>query len=91
LNYSEAMKTIRRILVGLGLIATLVLPTAAFAGNTSDTSGVLGSSGSGSGGALSESGGALPFTGLNLALIILAGLALVATGVLLRRRSATES
>jgi hypothetical protein len=40
---------------------------------------------------LSESGGALPFTGLNLALIILAGLALVATGVLLRRRGATES
>ena len=85
------MKTIRRILVGLGLIATLVLPTAAFAGNTSDTSGALGSSGSGSGGALSESGGALPFTGLNLALIILAGLALVVTGVLLRRRGSTES
>jgi hypothetical protein len=34
-----------------------------------------------------SSGGALPFTGLNLALIVLAGLALLATGLLLRRRT----
>jgi hypothetical protein len=85
------MKTVRRLLIGLGLIATLVLPTAAFAGNQSDTSGVLGASGSGSGGALSESGSALPFTGVNLALIIIAGLVLVGTGLLLRRRGSTES
>jgi hypothetical protein len=86
------MKTVRRLLFGVGLLVTLVLPSVALAGtNPSDTSGVLGSSGSGSGGALSESGGALPFTGLNLALIILAGFALVATGLLLRRRSSSES
>jgi hypothetical protein len=84
------MKTLRRFVV-LGIGAMLVVPSVALAGNTSDTSGVLGASGSGSGGALSESGGALPFTGLNLALIIVAGLALVATGVLLRRRGSTES
>jgi hypothetical protein len=35
--------------------------------------------------------GTLPFTGLNLALIIVAGVALIATGILLKRRSSTTS
>ncbi len=33
------------------------------------------------------SDGTLPFTGLNLVLIVIAGIALVATGILLKRRS----
>lgn len=90
MNYSGTMGKVRRLLIGLGLVVILVLPSAALAGtNPSDTSGVAGASGSG--GALSESGGALPFTGVNLALIVVAGLALVATGLMLRRRGSSES
>jgi hypothetical protein len=35
--------------------------------------------------------GTLPFTGLNLVLIVIAGVALIATGILLKRRSSTTS
>lgn len=38
-------------------------------------------------GGIVESSGALPFTGLNLALIVVGGAALLAAGLVLRRRS----
>jgi hypothetical protein len=82
--YSEIMRVVRRIVVLLGLLATLVFPAVALAGNQSATLG----DGGGAQGALSGGGeGTLPFTGLNLVLIVLAGIALIGTGVLLRRRS----
>ena len=37
-----------------------------------------------------DSGGTLPFTGLNLVFIVIGGLALLAVGVLLRRRGASS-
>ena len=84
-TYSGVM---RRVLVLVaGMAAALALPAVAFAENMSSAPGdgttaqdaVLS-------GEVSSSG-SLPFTGLNLALIVVAGLALVATGLLLRRRS----
>lgn len=74
------------------LATLLAIPAVAFAGDPSNGPG----SGGEAQGAV-ESGvvsggtqGALPFTGLNLALIVIAGVALVATGLLLRRRSSTS-
>jgi hypothetical protein len=78
------MGMIRHISILLGLVVTLVVPAVAFGGNQSSTP----SDGGSAQGALSSGGeGSLPFTGLNLALIVLAGVALVATGLLLRRRA----
>ncbi len=78
-----------------GAVALIAAP-AALAGpdpSSSVYSGVAGNVqndiGSGALGA-SPAGGALPFTGLNLALIVLGGVALVAMGLVLRRRSATD-
>ena len=71
-------------------LAALAVVPAAFAGNDPTASTYGGSAGnvqqdlaSGSLG----SGSSLPFTGMNLVLIALAGVALIATGVLLRRRA----
>ena len=80
--------------MALAGLAALAVPATAFAGNPSD-GGALGVSG-GVGGpteAAGNVGGAavsngLPFTGLDLGLVIGVGLALVVLGVLLRRRSA---
>jgi hypothetical protein len=73
----------KRLLVLVsGIAATLAAPTVALAENMSSTR---------SKGAVAQQAvagtGSLPFTGVNLALILIAGIALVATGVLLRRKS----
>ena len=87
------MKRLRSFGVALvGSVLVLALAPAAlaspveevyggFAGDVQDgvASGVLGQ------------GDTLPFTGLNLVLIVLAGLSLIATGLLLRRRRGGES
>ena len=81
------MATLRRLLIPFGLLTTLVIPAVAMAGNQSGTPGDAGSAQ----GALSSGGsGSLPFTGLNLALIVLAGAALIATGFVLRRRTGSS-
>ena len=89
----------RLALFATGLLAALALPAVALAENMSSSvsdgtaaqdavsSGVLGTSGDGGGGV----SGTLPFTGLNLALIVAVGVALIATGFLLRRRTAKSS
>lgn len=76
--------------LALGALAALVAAPAALAGTDPSSSVYAGVAGNVQGGiaGASPSGGALPFTGLNLALIVVGGLALIATGVLLRRRSA---
>lgn len=73
----------KRLLVFVsGVAATLAVPTVALAENMSSTP----SKGTVAQQAVAGTG-TLPFTGVNLALILIAGIALVATGVLLRRRS----
>jgi hypothetical protein len=82
--------------MGCSLIVALVLPSVALAGNPSDGD-ILGVAGSGGTSAPGNDvdgvfqAEALPFTGLNLALIVGIGVALVILGVVLRRRSAHQS
>jgi LPXTG-motif cell wall-anchored protein len=78
----------KRLLVFVsGVAATLSLPAVALAENMSSTP----SKGTVAQQAVVSSGvapsGSLPFTGVNLALMLVLGIALVATGLLLRRRS----
>ena len=78
-----------------GAVALMVAPAAMAGADPSSSvySGVAGNVqndvASGALGA-SPAGGALPFTGLNLALIVIGGVALVAMGLVLRRRSAAD-
>lgn len=69
-------------------VAALVAAPSAFAQTQGDgydgSGGVLGSVGGGSAGG----GGSLPFTGLDLLFVILAGLALVTIGIVMRMRRA---
>lgn len=78
------MKNIRRIFIALAGVAALALPATAFAGNPS-TGDVLSVSGS------TGSGGTLPFTGLNLAVVIGIGVGLLLLGLVLRRRTGNET
>ncbi len=75
-------------LIPLLALVMLVAPAAAFAGT--NPSGTDGSAG-GTQGTIAESGGSLPFTGLNLVLIAVVGLSLVAMGVFLRRRGGSSA
>lgn len=84
------MATIRVITVAaLTMLGALLTSAAALAVDVSlyghDTQGSQ-AQGEAAGGVV-ESGGTLPFTGLNLFLIVIAGAALLATGLMLRRRS----
>jgi len=78
------------ILIG-SLFALGVVP-AAFAANDPTGSVYGGSAGNVqqdiASGSLGD--GTLPFTGMNLVLIALAGVALIATGILLKRRSSSS-
>lgn len=78
------MKNIRRILIALAGIAALALPATAFAGNPS-TGDVLSVSGSTGG------SGSLPFTGMNLAVVVAIALGLLLLGFVLRRRTREQS
>lgn len=78
------MKNIRRILIALAGVAALALPATALAGNPS-TGDVLSVSGSAGG------GGSLPFTGMNLAFVVAAGLGLLLLGFVLRRRTGDQA
>jgi hypothetical protein len=78
------MKNIRRILIALAGVAALALPATALAGNPS-TGDVLSVSGSTGG------GGSLPFTGMNLAVVVAIGLGLLLLGFVLRRRTGDQN
>lgn len=78
------MKNIRRIFIALAGVAALALPATAFAGNPS-TGDVLSVSGSTGG------GGTLPFTGMNLAVVVGIGVGLLVLGLVLRRRTGNET
>lgn len=81
-------------LILIGSLLALGAVPAAFAGND-PTGGVYGGSAGNvqqdlASGALGNSG-SLPFTGMNLILIAIAGVALIATGFLLKRRSSSTN
>jgi hypothetical protein len=82
------MRKLRSALIGLGTTAALAAPATAFAGvsdgGVSPSGGNLGASGS-------AGGGALPFTGMNLLLIVGLGIGLVLLGIMLRRRGHNEA
>ena len=76
-------KALRGVLILLGSTAILAVSAAtAFAGDGYASGGVAGSSTGGGG------GGTLPFTGAELALYVVIGLAIVASGLALRAYSA---
>jgi hypothetical protein len=73
----------RSVLILLGAVAILVTSAGtAFAGDGYASGGVAGESTGGGG------GGTLPFTGADLALYVVIGLAIVASGLALRGYSA---
>jgi hypothetical protein len=75
-------KALRSVLILLGATAILAVSAAtAFAGDGYASGGVAGQSTGGG-------GGALPFTGAELALYVVIGLAIVASGLALRAYSA---
>lgn len=85
------MKRLRRwCVIGTGTLLTLAAAPPAFAGSPDDSvyGGVAGNIQGDVAG--SQPAGNLPFTGLNLALILIGGVALVGIGVLLRRRAGTS-
>jgi len=76
-------KALRGVLILLGSTAILAVSAAtAFAGDGYASGGVAGESTGGGG------GGTLPFTGAELALYVVIGLAIVASGLALRAYSA---
>jgi hypothetical protein len=76
-------KALRGVLILLGSAAILAVSAAtAFAGTGYASGGVAGESTGGGG------GGTLPFTGAELALYVVIGLAIVASGLALRAYSA---
>lgn len=74
----------KRLAQSFLLLGMLWLPAAAFGANPSDPGGVAGQTQEL---ITVQGGGGLPFTGLDLVLVVVGGLALLATGMLLRRRS----
>jgi hypothetical protein len=72
-----------RVLIPLLLLCTLVLPAVALAGDRVSNTGGQAVGGTGGTG---QASAALPFTGLDLTLIILAGVALMIAGLVIRRR-----
>jgi hypothetical protein len=81
------MMRFRMILTTLA-IAALTAPAAALAADPSNGEPPPGAGG-GAGGQVT--GGSLPFTGLNLGLILAGAAMLIATGLLLRRRASSGS
>lgn len=73
----------RSFTVGAVVLAALALPAVALAANPSESQGQAAQA---EGLLGSQSSGTLPFTGMNLALIVVGGLVLLASGLLLRRR-----
>ena len=83
------MNRTRRIFIGLVALVALALPAAALAGNPS-SGGVISDDAAG-GLAGSTTSGALPFTGLDIAVVLGIGAALLVAGIFLRRRARHES
>ena len=79
------MSRIHRISLGLA-VAALAIPGTAFAqsGDSVDPSGTVAGTGS-------AGGGTLPFTGLNLALILMVAVGLLVLGLVLRNRGRSEA
>jgi len=75
------------LVIGLFVAAAVLIPSVALAGNSSATPATPGGGVAGTSGTAGVSGGALPFTGLNLVYVLAAGLALIGLGIALRRRS----
>lgn len=98
---SPIVRIMKRLVVLVsGIVAALGVPAVALAavnpsssiseGTNAQNAVASGEAASGGGGVLAAgngAGGTLPFTGMNLVLILAIGLALVVTGVLLRRRT----
>jgi hypothetical protein len=85
------MRYLRR--VALALTAMLVVGVPSALGQDDIAGQVYGDAGGGIEGDIAgagSAGGSLPFTGLDLAFIVIGGLALLAVGVLLRLRSRPE-
>jgi hypothetical protein len=77
----------RRILAfSSAIVGAAYLAPVLWAGNESNPVDQGGQVAGGLSGASNGGGGSLPFTGLNLAFLIVGGLVLIATGLLLRRR-----
>ena len=83
------MTRIRGAILTAIVVGLTVAPAAMAGGYVSGGGGAQGDVASGVGGA--SSGGNLPFTGLDLALIVIGGVALLATGFLLRRAGRSGS
>lgn len=79
------MRKTRSVLLAI-VVAALAVPSTAFAvsGDQTDPSGGVGGTGS-------ADGGTLPFTGLNLAIIVLIAVGLMTIGLVLRRRARSET
>ena len=75
-----------RVILTAFLLTALAVPATAFGG--SNPSADLGTA-QGAQDELTSQSGALPFTGLNLVLILVGGAVLIATGLLLRHRSSS--
>lgn len=83
----------RKLLLLTAVLAMLMVPATAMASDGySNVAGITQGSSGGNGGneaaavrPVETSGGSLPFTGLNVALVLGAGLVLVAAGLTLRR------
>lgn len=82
------MKRLRSLLFVALALGTFVVPAAALGGTNPSTHG--NTAGVAQGLLSSQGGNDLPFTGLNLALIVIGGLVLLGTGILLRRRSGSS-
>jgi hypothetical protein len=81
------MKRLRSLVFAALVLGTLVVPATALGADPSSDGNTAGVAQ----GLLSSQGGDdLPFTGLNLALIVIGGVVLLGTGILLRRRSSSN-
>ena len=83
------MRTITRLLVCAVAIMALAAGPA-FAQTEDAYNGLAGAQQGGGGGEAADTGGSLPFTGLELALVAIAGAGLLGVGYAVRRASNTR-
>jgi hypothetical protein len=85
---SRSVIPTRWLVVLLVVVVSLLGPVAAASGQTSAGSQYTGNLGQTAHGGQSGGAGTLPFTGLDLGAVAGGGIALVAAGIVLRRRTA---